>query len=357
MMMSAKTKPGESGQGNGNSNAEVELASFSKVQKLARLLLMLNSENATQILKQLDEQELEVVSSEMLKVESINAEVQELILQEFSPVALDAATAIPGGINRIQRLLDQSVGLLRASDIIGRVSPLRAPVAAMQQIVDMEPRSLFNLVRHEQVQTIALVASYLPDEKASALLSLMRPELREQVVERLATLAPTSIEVLESVAEALQAKAGAGRARGLNQTGGVKAAARILNALPKDVSKTVLIGLRERNRELADAISQKMFTFEELEQLDAKSLQKIMGVVDVQTLAVALKTAQESLKTKLLSCISKRAAQNVLEEISFMGPRKLSEVEAARAAIIEIVKNLDAEGEIELDTTRQGSRH
>ena len=93
------------------------------------------------------------------------------------------------------------------------------------------------------------------------------------------------------------------------------------------------------------------------EQLDAKSLQKIMGVVDVQTLAVALKTAQESLKTKLLSCISKRAAQNVLEEISFMGPRKLSEVEAARAAIIEIVKNLDAEGEIELDTTRQGSRH
>ena len=79
-----------------------------------------------------------------------------------------------------------------------------------------------------------------------------------------------------------------------------------------------------------------------------------MGVVDVQTLAVALKTAQESLKTKLLSCISKRAAQNVLEEISFMGPRKLSEVEAARAAIIEIVKNLDAEGEIELDTTRQG---
>jgi len=357
MMMTAKPKAGENGHGGSPNLAEVELASFTKEQKLARLLLMLNAENASQILKQLDEQELEVVSSEMLKVDSISVDVQELILREFSPVALDAATAISGGITRIQRLLDQSVGLLRASDIIGRVSPLRAPVAAMQQVVEMEPRHLFNLLRHEQVQTIALVASYIPDEKVSALLSFMRPELREQIVERLATLAPTSVEVLESVAEALQAKAGASRARGLNQTGGIKAAARVLNALPKDVSKSVLIALRERNRELADAISQKMFTFEELEQLDAKSLQKIMGVVDVQTLAVALKTAQESLKEKLLSCISKRAAQNVHEEISFMGPRKLSEVEAARSAIIEIVKNLDAEGEIELETTRGGSRH
>ena len=123
-----------------------EFAGLSKVQKLARLLLMLSADNATHIMKQLEEDELESVASEMLKVTTISHELQNEILREFSPLAVEASSAISSGVGQVQHLLDKSVGLLRASDIIGRVSPLRAPVAAMQQIVEMEPRNLFNLV-------------------------------------------------------------------------------------------------------------------------------------------------------------------------------------------------------------------
>ena len=333
-----------------------EYAGFTSVQKLARLLLMLTPDNATHLMRQLEEQELEAVASDMLKVTSISQEMQREILREFSPLAVEAATAISGSLDHVQQLLDKSVGLLRASDIIGRVSPLRAPVAAMQQIVEMDPRHLLNLLRQEQLQTIALVASYLTKEKASQLLTLMRPDMRDQVVERLATMAPTSIEVVESVAEALQRKVGNGRTRGANQTGGLKVAAQLLNALPKDVSKSILISLRERNSDLAEAVSKKMFTFEELEWLDAKTLQKILQVVDMSTLTISLKTASETLKAKLLSCISKRAAENVREEISFLGPLKVSEIEAARSQIIDSVKQLENDGEVYLDELRQNSR-
>jgi flagellar motor switch protein FliG len=114
--------------------------------------------------------------------------------------------------------------------------------------------------------------------------------------------------------------------------------------------------LRERNSDLAESVSKKMFTFEELEKLDIKALQKILQTVDVRTLTVALKTAGEGLKAKLLSCISKRAADNVREEINFMGPLKLSEIDAARSQIIDVVKQLEGDGEIDLDDMRQGSR-
>jgi len=200
-----------------------------------------------------------------------------------------------------------------------------------------------------------LVVSYLPNDKASQLLSLMRSEARDEVIERLATLAPTSIEVVEQVAASLQASAGTSQTRNQTQTGGVKAAAQLLNALPKEVSKAALLSIGQRNAELADAISKKMFTFEELEQLDTLSLQKVMQAIDFQALALALKTANDSLKTKLLSCLPKRAAENIREEISFMGPRKLSQVEGARASILETVKNLEAEGEIELGAGREGA--
>jgi flagellar motor switch protein FliG len=334
-----------------------EFAAMSQVQKLARLLFMLTPENSTQILKTLDEEHLEAVSSEMLKITSINNEVQEEILREFSPLAVSASTAIPAGVDRVQQLLDKSIGPLRASDIIGRVSPLRAPVAAMQQIVEMAPSQLWNILRDEQLQTVALVASYLPDAKASQLLQFMRPDVREQFIERLATLAPTSIEVVESMAEALQRKAGSNRTRGATQTGGVRVAAQVLNALPKDVSKSILATLNERNPDLADQVSKKMFTFEELEFFDVKSLQTIMQTVETQTLVYSLKTASEGLRQKILSCLSKRAAENVMEEITFLGPLKLSEIDAARSSVIDIVKSLDSTGEIEMDEARRAARN
>jgi flagellar motor switch protein FliG len=141
----------------------------------------------------------------------------------------------------------------------------------------------------------------------------------------------------------------------MNQTGGAKAAAQVLNVMPKPLSKEVLNALKERNPELGAAVLQKMFTFEDLERLDAKILQKILQTVDSRMLTVALKGASEKVSRKLLSCLSKRAAEAVREEISFLGALKAKEIEGAQAQVIEVVRQLESEGEIELEELTAGA--
>jgi flagellar motor switch protein FliG len=321
---------------------------MSKMQKLAALLIILGPEGAAQILKNMDERDLEAVTVEMSKIESISQEMQEEILREFAEVAVEASTAIRGGVQYTKTALEKSVGLFRASDILSKVAPMPVPVAAMQQIASMDSRQLFNLLKLEQPQTIALIASHLPTEKSSQLLLMLRSDLREQVIERLATMAPAPVEVIERIVEVLNQKAGVRTTRALSQTGGVKNAADLLNSLDKNTSQSLLAELERRNPELVNAIRQKMFTFEDLGLLDTASLQKIMREVDMRDLAISLKTASPKLKAALLASISKRAAETVNEEISFLGPLKKKEIEAAQGRLIDSVRQLEAQGEIDL---------
>ncbi len=334
----------------------VDIAKMTKLQKLAALLIILGPESASQILKNFDEHELDAISLEMSKLTVVSHELQREILREFPEVAVQASTAILGGVGYTKTALEKSVGALRASDIIGRVAPAPVPVVAMQQIIDMDTRQLFNLVKNEQPQTIALIVSYLSSEKSSHLLVLLRSELRDQVVERLATMAPTPVEVVERIVEVLNQRAGVKSTRALNQTGGLKNAAELLNSLDKNVSQSMLLELEKRNPELGQAIRQKMFTFEDLSFLDATSLQKVMREVDMRDLAVALKTASPKLRSALLSSISKRAAETVNEEISFLGAVKKKDIEAAQLRIIESVRQLETEGELDLSNATSTSR-
>jgi flagellar motor switch protein FliG len=184
---------------------------------------------------------------------------------------------------------------------------------------------------------------------------MMKQEQRDQVVERLATLSPTPIEVVEKVVDVLVSKLSAKPTRALNQTGGVKSAADLLNALDKNASKEILSAIEERNPDLGASIRKKMFTFEDLSHIDLSGLQKIMREVDIRDLAVALKTASEQLRKTLLGAISKRAAETVLEEMGFLGAIKLKEIEAAQMRIIDVVRRLETEGEIELNNGKEAS--
>ncbi len=332
-----------------SSAAGADIARMTKIQKLAALLVILGPDSAAGILKYMDEQELEAVTAEMAKITMISHDLQTEILREFTEVAVEASTALRGGLQYTQNSLEKAIGVFKATNIIGRVVPQRAPVAAMQQVVDLEARQIFNLIKTEQPQTIALICSYMPPDKASELMGLLRTDLRDQVIEKLATLSPTPIEVVERVVAVIIRKLGAGRpTRAISQTGGVKSAAELLNAMDKNLSKTLLMTLEERNPELGQAIRQKMFTFEDLNGLDASAIQKVLREVDMRDLAVSLKTASEQLKGTLLGSISKRAAETVNEEISFMGPLKLKDIEGAQMRIIEVVRRLETEGEIEL---------
>lgn len=323
---------------------------MTRVQKLAALFIVIGHEAASQVMKNLDERELDAVSGEMAKFPMIPQQTQRDILKEFTEVAVEASTGILGGITYAQAALEKSVGVFRATNIVGRVAPVRTPFAAMQQIIEMEPRQIHNLLKQEQPQTIALVMSYLGAAKSAQLLVLLRPEIRELVIERLATLAATPIEVVEKLVEVLNQRVGAKPTRALSQTGGMKLTAELLNSLDKNISKTLLIALEERNAELGAGIRQKMFTFEDLSGLDVPSLQKVLREIDMRDLAVSLKSASDKLKSMLLACISKRAAETVNEEMGFMGPLKLKDIEAAQGRIIEVVRRLESEGEIEIDS-------
>jgi flagellar motor switch protein FliG len=332
-----------------------DISKLTKVQKFAIFLIMLGPDSAAQILKNLDEHELEVITAEMARQSLVSQELQVAILREFSDVALHASTSVRGGTEFTHQTLEKAVGTFKATNVMSRLSPTRAPVGALEKLVDLDPRQIFNLLKQEQPQTVALIVSYLPTEKASELLAMMKEEQRDQVVERLATLSPTPVEVVEKMVEVLVSKLSAKPTRALNQTGGLKSAADVLNALDKNSSKSILNAIEERNPDLGASIRKKMFTFEDLSHIDLAGLQKIMREVDIRDLAVALKTASEQLKGILLGAISKRAAETVQEEMSFLGAIKLKEIEAAQMRIIDVVRRLETEGEIELETGKENA--
>jgi len=331
-----------------------EIRTMSKMQKLAAMLIILGPESAAAILKGFDEIELESIAAEMAKITMISAELQADILREFTDVAVQASTSLRGGLQFTQTSLEKAVGVFKATSILGRVAPRHAPVAAMSQIIDLDPRQIYNLIKSEQPQTIALVCSYLPPDRASEFMNLLRNDVRDQVIEKLATLAPTPVEVVERVVSVITSKLGTtSQTRAISQTGGIKNAAELLNAMDKNLSKTLLLSLEERNPELGQAIRQKMFTFEDLRVLDQNAIQKVLREVDMRDLAVSLKTASDELKSALLGAISKRAAETVNEEMSYLGAVKLKDIEGAQLRIIEVVRRLEGEGEIELGEGRE----
>jgi len=328
--------------------AVADSSALNKTQKLAALLVMLGSESAAVILKQFQPREIEAISREMARFNLITRDQQQEILMEFSNVAVAASTSVSAGVEVTRNTLEKALGSFKASDVLGRVTSTRAPIGAMQSIADMDPRHIFNLLRDEKVQAITFIISHLSPEKSAQVLNMLRPEQRDQVIERLATLAPTPVEVGEKVVDVLNAKLGVKQTRALTQTGGITSVADLLNAMDKTVSRALLTNIEERNPDLSQAIRKKMFTFEDLLSLDPPYIQRIMREIDMRDLTVALKKASEPLKRLMLSNISRRAAASVQEEMAFLGHVKMRDVEAAQFRIIDVVRKLEAEGEIEI---------
>lgn len=323
---------------------------LSPTQKMAALLVLLGEECASILLKGLDDNEREMISAEMVHLPMIDVEEQAAVLREFTGMAIRANSGIGGSVEYTRAVLEKSVGLFKATEVIGRVGTRRTSVAAMQQIIDLDAASICNLLKEEQAQTIALVLSYLTAQKGSEVLRGLPPHLQEQVVERLATLASTPIEVVETVGQVLSAKVGPKLTRALNQTGGVKSAAAVLKAMEKTSRKAVLDRLDERLPELVHSIQLKMFTFDDLASLDSKTLQRVMREVETDVLVTALSAANENLRRTLLGAVSRRAAETITEEIADLGRVPLREIEKAQEAVVGVVRRLESEGEISLET-------
>ncbi len=336
--------------------SEAEPLTLTGPQKLAALLVILGADSAAQVLKHLDDAEIDMVTGEMTKITAISPELQQQILREFGQTVVEATNTVRGGAEFAEAALQKGFGAPRASTILNRVAPARRPHPAIQRLAELEADQIMNVLKTERPQTVALVTSCLPPARASQVLALLPPDLRERVVERVATLGPAPVESIEKIVSVLLGRVSPNDQKVLSQTGGLKTAATVLKSMDKKVSQSLLTSLEERNPELGQAIRQKMFTFEDMVRLDATVLQRILREVDLRDLALALKPVGDHLKNVLLGCISKRAAETVKEEISFLGATKMRDIEAAQLRIVGILRRLENEGEIDLGDSKEETK-
>jgi flagellar motor switch protein FliG len=329
--------------------ADLDYTKLSRQQKLAILLITIGPEAAAEILKQFDDTEVEMLCREMSTFSMVPLEIQRQAMDEFTSVIGTSLTSALGGLPYAQRTLGIAKGDFKASSIMGRVGPVGSSVEVIKDISEMEGRQIFNLVKNEQPQTISFVLSYLDPAKSSQVFTLLSPDMREEVIERLGTIESTSLELVGKIVRSLGKHFDTKVRPTFHASGGVRAVADLLNNLDKEMSKGLLVRLEERNAGLGGLVRKKMFSFEDLNRLQPTDLQRVLREVDSNNLAVAMKSASEALREKIFASISKRAAESLRDEISMLGPVRLKDVETAQDAIIHIVHRLEEEGQISLD--------
>jgi flagellar motor switch protein FliG len=234
--------------------------------------------------------------------------------------------------------------------MMNRIAPVRDSLDFMDDIKEMDSGQIYNVLRFEQPQTIAFVLANVDADKGSEVLQMMPPNVQEQVVERVGSMETTPIDQIEVVANTLGARMGKKGQSPRVKTGGVKSAADLLNWFDKEEGKELLKSIEKRNPKLGGSIRQRMFRFEDLVRLSPGDVSKITKEVDQDDLVVALKNASPELKKIIYSTMSKRAVEALEEQLSFLGPKRLSEVESAQDRVIQIVRELEEDEEIILDT-------
>ncbi len=330
---------------------ELDYGKFSRQQKLAIFLIVVGPEAAAEVLRQFDDAEIELLCREMSTFTVVPLEVQRLSMEEFSPMIAKSVGSALGGLAYAQRTLEIAKGDYKASTIVGRIGPVvGTSVEVIKDISEMEGRQIFNLVKHEQPQTISFLLSYLDSAKSAEVFALLGPDLREEVIERLGTIESTSLELVSKIARSLGKHYDTKVRPAFHRSGGVRAVADLLNQLDKEMSKNLLARLEERNANLSAAIRKKLFSFEDLNRLQPGDLQRVLREVDSANLAIAMKSASEGLREKIYGAISKRAAESLKEELEMLGPVRLKDVETAQDAIIQVVRRLEEEGQITLES-------
>jgi flagellar motor switch protein FliG len=327
----------------------IDYGKLSRQQKLAIFLIVVGPEAAAEVLRQFDDAEVEMLCREMSQFTMVPEDVQKQAMEEFTAIVAQSSAALLGGLAYAQRTLEIAKGDFKASSIIGRVGPVGTSVEVIKDISEMEGRQIFNLIKAEQPQTIAFILSYLESPKCAEVFSLLSPEMREEVIERLGTIESTSLDLVGKIARSLGKHFDTKVRPTFHRSGGVRAVAGLLNQLEKDMSKTLLARLEDRNTALGAAIRKKMFSFEDLGRLQPADLQRVLREVEMGNLATAMKSASEPLREKIYGALSKRAAEGLREEIQLLGPVRLKDVETAQDMIIQAVRHLEEEGQISLD--------
>ena len=339
----AKTSAASGGAASGSKKKGAK--EYTGRQKAAIFLVTIGSELSAEIFKYLREDEIETLTFEIARLETIDAEQKDTILQEFQELMMANQFISTGGIDYARELLEKSLGSQKAIDIINRLTS-SLQVRPFDFIRRTDPAHLLNFIQQEHPQTIALILAYLEPNKASVILQSLPHDVQSDVARRIATMDRTSPEVLREVERVLEKKLSTLSSEDYTAAGGVESIVEILNLVDRASEKQIIEALEDEDPELAEEIKKRMFVFEDIVMLDDRAIQKVMREVDSQELAKALKSVDTEVQDKIFRNMSKRAAGMLKEDMEYMGPVRLKDVEEAQQKIVSIIRHLEDTGEI-----------
>ncbi|WP_319561877.1 flagellar motor switch protein FliG [Marispirochaeta sp.] len=314
-------------------------------QKAAIFLVTLGSEISSEIFKHLREDEIEALTFEIARLDNIDSEDRDTVLMEFKELMMAQDFITSGGIDYARELLEKSLGAQKAVDIINRLTS-SLQVRPFDFIRRTDPAHLLNFIQQEHPQTIALILAYLEPQKASIILASLPHEIQSDVSKRIATMDRTDPNILREVERVLEKKLSTLSSEDYTAAGGVENIVEILNMVDRSTEKTIIESLEEEDPELAEEIKKRMFVFEDIVLLDDRAIQKVLREVDTGELAKALRGVEAEVQDKIFRNMSKRAAGMLKEEMEYMGPVRLKDVEETQQKIVSIIRKLEDQGEI-----------
>ena len=316
------------------------------VRKAAILLIQLGRERASTVLNHMSETEVEAVSSEIARLESISGAETESVLSEFRDMMTARAHIAQGGLTFAQELLTQSLGAERANEVIARLNAAAVHMP-FQFLHRADPSQLRSFIVDEHPQVIALVLAHMTPDKASLLLSGLSPDMQAEVAHRIAVMDRTSPDIIRAVEATLERRLSSMlQPAEMSRVGGIDPLVNIINRSDRSTERQIVEGLESLDPSLADTIKSKMFMFEDVVHLDNRSVQMVLREVDSAELALALKGVPDQVRDKITSNLSERAATNLLEEVELLGAVRLRQVEEAQQNVIRIIRQLEEQGQI-----------
>lgn len=330
---------------NGSDGMPVTKEKITGVEKAAMLLIVLGPEKSSKIFKHLREDEIEQLTLEIANIRSISPSIKEEVLQEFYEICLAQKYITEGGITYAKELLEKALGSDKSRDIITRLTST-LQVRPFDFIQKADVSQLLNFIQNEHPQTIALILSYLKPSQAAAILSSLPQEKQAEVAKRIAVMDRTSPEIVKEVERVLEKKLSTVVGQDYTIVGGVDSIVDILNSVDRGTEKHIMETLEIEDIELAEEIKKKMFVFEDIVTLDDRSIQRVLREIDNNDLAVALKGSGQEVQNVIFNNLSSRLSTMIKEDMEYMGPVRLRDVEEAQQKIVNTIRKLEDTGEI-----------
>ncbi|HBW47754.1 TPA: flagellar motor switch protein FliG [bacterium] len=314
-------------------------------RKAAIFLVSMGQEIAADIFKHLRDEEIEQLTLEIARIDKVEPEERDKVLVEFQEMMLAQEFISQGGIEYARDILEKALGAERAIDIINRLTT-SLQVRPFDFIRNADPGQLLNFIQGEHPQTIALILSYLQPQVSSQILTHLPEEIQANVAKRIAEMDRTSPDIIRDIERVLERKLSSLVNEEYTSAGGIDAIVEVLNLVDRATEKSIIEALEEEDPELAEEIKKRMFVFEDITLLSDRDIQQVLREVEQKELALALKSVDDAVKDKIFSNMSKRAAAMLQEDMEYMGPVRLRDVEDAQQRIVNIIRKLEEAGDI-----------